>query len=136
MCRAHAQRFKMAGRSSFFCSLCEKDCYFRSKFDRHLRSTCHKLQENVQKITSESRKRSAPCTTLELASAGAVDYETETATDTQALVSIYIRSTYICCVISIQVDCDSAEEVTDHSEGDVEQSDPEEIGLVVLLFVC
>ena len=131
----------MADRSRFFCSLCEKDCYFRSKFDRHLRSTCHKLQENVQKITSESRKQSALCTTLELAaSAGAVDYGTETATDTQALVSIYICSTYIYSVdplISIQVDCDSSEEVTDHSEGDVEQSsDTEEIGLVVLLFVC
>ena len=86
------QKLKMA---SFFCSLCEKDCYFRSKFDRQLRSTSHKLQEDIQKITSESRKRSAPCTTLELASAGAVDYETETATDAQALVGICIRSTYI-----------------------------------------
>ena len=39
--------------------------------------------------------------------------------------------------ISIQVNCDSSDEVTDHSEGDVEQSpDTEEIGLVILpLFI-
>ena len=84
---------KMADRSTFFCSLCEKDYYFRSKFDRHLRSASHKLQENVRKITSESRKRSAPSTISELASAGlgagkVECYETETTTHAEALVSI------------------------------------------------
>ena len=100
LCRAHAQKFKKMAEhhSSFFCSLCEKDCYFRSKFDRHLRSTSHKLQENIQKITTESKKRtSVPCTTLELASAAGV-LDTETATDgsdAQVLVGICIHSTCI-----------------------------------------
>ena len=54
-------------------------------------TNCKKM---FRRLTSKSKKRSTPCTTLELASADAVDNETGTETDTQALVSIYIRSTY------------------------------------------
>ena len=40
---------KMAGVSKF-CYVCKKDCFFRSKYARHLRSTSHQRQEHIQKI--------------------------------------------------------------------------------------
>lgn len=106
--------FKM---SAYFCRLCQKDCHFRSRFDRHVRSASHRLQENVQKITSESRKRSAP--TLELPG-GCTSCEARTDSPSASDVQ----------PVQVDVVNSSEEEVSDHSDGDIAQSsDTEEIGL-------
>lgn len=94
------QKFKTPGRmadhSLFFCTLCKKDCYLRSKFDRHLRGASHKLQANIQKITLDSRKRtSGPSITLEPASGSAAGGVDEIAIDGQVLVGIRTRGTCI-----------------------------------------
>lgn len=44
----------MAERSSFFCALCEKQYDFRSRFDRHLVSSGHRMLEEIQKLNQPS----------------------------------------------------------------------------------
>ena len=103
---AHVQMFQNV---CLLLPLCQKDCHFRSKFDRHVRSTSHRLQENVQRITSESRKRSAP--TLELPGGCA---SCEARTDSPSASDVQ--------PVQVDVVNSSEEEVSDHSHGDIARS--------------
>ena len=43
-----------AERSCFFCALCDKHYDFRSRFDRHLASSGHRMLEEIQKLNPPS----------------------------------------------------------------------------------
>ena len=60
----------MAERSSFFCVLCEKHYDFRSRFDRHLESSGHRMLEEIQKLNQGGTSSVTESTVTDSASDG------------------------------------------------------------------